>query len=93
MWLFNALAGSGFELRRYLVLVTVPNDAERYAQCDDQSMKLSHAAYWTCLANHGLQPEGTGAARTVTVSIPKRNLLTLATLKELVRGEQHGDQT
>ena len=43
---FNQLAGPGFAVSRYLVLVTVPADADRYAVCDAECMRLHHAAYW-----------------------------------------------
>lgn len=87
---FNALAGRGFELRRYLVLITVPDETECYARCDDTGMCLSHAAYWVSLVEHEpVLALGTGP-KTRTVLVPKRNLLSPATLRSLVRDELPG---
>jgi hypothetical protein len=80
---FNALAGSGFRIPRYLVLVTVPADTEGYAECDARCMRLGHAAYWVSLAD--CDPIA-GDMATTLVTVPRRNLLTAASLVELVTG-------
>jgi hypothetical protein len=87
---FNALAGPGFELRRYLGLVTVPGDPGGYASCETSRMSLGHAAYWVSLADQEPYPRAGEDSQTVLVPVPQRNLLTPATLKALVRGEDLG---
>jgi hypothetical protein len=53
---FNALAGTGFTVPRYLVLVTVPPESREYATCEPAVMRLRRAAYWTSLAEQDLLP-------------------------------------
>jgi len=84
---YNALAGVGFEVRRYLVLVIVPADVAGYATCDHDAMRMSHAAYWTSLADRPVLPATGTEAKTVVVAVPRSNLLTPETLKTLVAGD------
>jgi len=84
---YNALAGGGFEIRRYLVLVIVPADVARYAICDHDAMRMSHAAYWTSLADRPVLSAAASDAKTVVVQVPRSNLLTPETLKALVAGD------
>jgi hypothetical protein len=66
---FNALAGPGYPLPRYLVLVTVPSDIRQYARCDAECMALEHAAYWLSLADREpLVAESPGSS--VAVAVP-----------------------
>lgn len=88
---FNALAGSGFAIRRYFVLVTVPSDTKEYAMCDPGGMSLRHAAYWTSLSDRSVLPVGAEEQKTVAVRVPKANLLTPATLLALVAGDIESD--
>jgi hypothetical protein len=90
---FNALAGRGFDLRRFLIMVTVPDAASRFAVCDADCMRLHHAAYWVSLADQELLADGPGAPASVAVRVPRRNLLTPTTLRALVAGEpEAGEQ-
>lgn len=84
---FNALAGPGFAVPRFLVLLAVPQASDVYAVCDTESMRLSHAAYWASFADRDLQPTDVGDAQTVRVSVPRRNLLTPSSLRNLLAGE------
>jgi hypothetical protein len=84
---YNALAGGGFEVRRYLVLVIVPADVAGYATCEHDAMRVSHAAYWTSLADRPVLPGGENDSKTVVVPVPRSNLLTPETLKALVAGD------
>jgi hypothetical protein len=83
---FNAIAGSGFIIPRYLLLVTVPTDSNEYAVCDVAHMRLGHAAYWLSLADRALLPTGDNDAKSTVVSVPRGNLLTPQTLMALVAG-------
>lgn len=84
---FNALAGPGFDLRRYLIMVTVPDELSRLAVCDADCMRLQHAAYWLSLAEQELMTDAPDAPATTTVRVPTRNLLTPDSLQALVAGE------
>lgn len=87
---FNALAGAGFMVPRFLVAVVVPTDAADYADCDPARLALRHAAYWLSLADHDVLPSGDADRTRVQVRVPKRNLLTVATLTALVVGDIKG---
>lgn len=84
---FNALAGPGFMVPRYLVLVIVPNAISGFALCDADCMKLHHAAYWVSLATHDPVPSEPGAPASVAVRVPRKNLLTPDTLVALVASD------
>jgi hypothetical protein len=91
---FNALAGPGFDLRRYLIMVTVPDEMSRLAVCDADCMKLQHAAYWVSLADREPLSQGQGMPATTTVRVPQRNLLTPQSLRALVAGDvERGEQS
>ncbi|WP_433197348.1 DUF4365 domain-containing protein [Nocardia sp. CA-107356] len=78
---FNALAGRR-NIPRYLVVVIVPDSADRYALADNSRLALAHAAYWVSL--EGEQPIQN--ARTDSyprILIPQNNLLTVSTLLTL----------
>jgi hypothetical protein len=87
---FNALAGPGFAIPRFLVLVTVPPSATRYATCNAVKMSLCHAAYWVSLADRAVLPEGEGERKTVIVEVPQGNLLTPESLVALLAGSHEG---
>ena len=88
---FNQLAGPGFAVRRYLVLVTVPADPDGYAVCDPDCMQLKHAAYWVSLAEKSPLPLGSDEAKTVVVPVPRGNLLTPETLLGLLHDDHQGE--
>lgn len=78
---FNALAGPR-RTPRYLFLVVVPRDSNRYSVGDDVNLRLSHAAYWLSLAGDDKFTEPKCERRT-QVLIPKANLLTVQSLAKL----------
>jgi hypothetical protein len=77
---YNELAGDLFYLPRYLFLVIVPADAEQYTSVANDAMRLHHAGYWASFAD---QPQVV-QARTITVDVPRHNLLTAASLRNLL---------
>ncbi|WP_018216032.1 DUF4365 domain-containing protein [Salinispora vitiensis] len=79
---YNNLAGEGFAVSRYLFLIIIPPDAGQYAQADETSLRLSHCGYWASLRERPLIDQA--AQRKVTVSVPKRNLLTVDGLRALL---------
>lgn len=87
---FNHLAGLGFQIPRFLVVVIVPADSEQYAFCSDESMRLSTAAYWLSLANRETLPTEAGDPKSVMVTVPMRHLLTVEALGHLLDGDGEG---
>jgi hypothetical protein len=81
---YNNLAGDGYCVPRYLFLVVVPSDAEQYAYADDDALRLRHCGYWVSLADRPtvrIDPK-----KTITVQVPKRNMLTVPALRALLTG-------
>ncbi len=78
---FNLLTGKR-RVPRYLFLLIVPPDAERYAVATEDSLTLTRAAYWVSLADEPkiLNPS---SSSYVQVSVPKSNLLTVESLLKL----------
>ncbi|MGX6602711.1 DUF4365 domain-containing protein [Micromonosporaceae bacterium Da 78-11] len=87
---FNHLAGSGFQIPRFLSVVIVPADAEHYATCTHEHMRLATAAYWLSLADREILPTGGVLPESVVVEVPLRNLLTVTTLGCLLSGDLEG---
>jgi Domain of unknown function (DUF4365) len=87
---FNHLAGSGFQIPRFLAVVVVPRRPEQYAVCSAQHMRLSTAAYWLSLAHREVLRPETESSTRVTVKVPLRNLLTVDTLGRLLAGDVEG---
>jgi hypothetical protein len=79
---YNNLAGEGFAVSRYLFLIIVPSDTDKYAYVDETSMRLSHCGYWASL--HDLPVIDQATQRNVTVHVPKRNVLTVNALRSLL---------
>lgn len=77
---YNELAGGDFYLPRYLILVIVPADPERYAISTPDALRLHHAGYWASFANRPTIAD----QDTVTVDVPRSNLLTVASLQALL---------
>lgn len=84
---FNYLAGSGHDVRHYLVLCLVPSNASDYACAEHDRLQLQHAAYWLSLRgeepNRNLNPNS-----TKTVLVPATHLLTSTTILALVEGDE-----
>jgi hypothetical protein len=87
---YNFLAGRGFQIPRYLALVLVPRVTEEYAVCDHENMRLATAGYWLSLADRDLIPEGPDEAKSVSVLVPKRNLLSVKALTALLDNDLDG---
>jgi hypothetical protein len=87
---FNHLAGPNFQIPRFLSVVIVPPNAEHYAVCTDEHMKLGVAAYWLSLADREILPTGADHPESVVVDVPRRNLLTVTTLGRLLAGDLEG---
>jgi hypothetical protein len=79
---YNDLAGAGYCVPRYLFLVVVPEDVDRYTQADDEALRLRHCGYWASLADQA--PIDAQQQKTITVRVPKRNMLTVSALRALM---------
>ncbi len=79
---FNRLSGK-FQVPRFLFLVVVPDRADKYTEADCDALRLNHAAYWASFRWSPLidNPSGT---RKKQVPVPKANLLTGASLLDLI---------
>jgi hypothetical protein len=66
---------------RILVLVTVPKDPEAWIALSTEQLILHHCSYWASLA--GRSPSDNES--TVTVHIPRKNILTVQVLQELMK--------
>jgi hypothetical protein len=84
---FNNLAGAGFQVPRFLTVVSVPDDVADYAICTADHMMLSTAAYWLSLADQEVRPTGDGSPESLVVKVPQRNLLTVTALQHLLDGD------
>jgi hypothetical protein len=84
---YNDLVGKvGIDLptRRYLFLVHAPADKSEYVVSSAQSSDFRHAIYWVDLMDkEQIDPD---AQASKSVHVPKKNLLTVETLIELVKG-------
>jgi hypothetical protein len=78
---FNALAGPR-RIPRFLFVVVVPRDVGAYTYADDNLLKLNRAAYWVSLQERK-PPAMPRCDRRVTVPVPRKNLLTAGTLRQL----------
>lgn len=84
---YNYLAGSGHDVRHYLVLAIVPRNPARYADAQPRRLLSRYAAYWLSLkdmeADNNLSPKS-----TKTVLVPRRNLITPLTIRALVERQE-----
>lgn len=87
---FNNLAGEGFQIPRFLAVVSVPADFTRFAVCTDDHMRLATAAYWLSLADREVHPTGEGHPGSILVEVPLRNLLSVNALRCLLVGDLEG---
>ena len=89
-WLqFNRLAGALYTVPRYLFVVTVPRDADKYADLFTKGMLLRNIGYFLSL--HDREPLATpDRSRRIRVKIPVANVLTVAALRSLVDREPTG---
>jgi hypothetical protein len=80
----NGTVGDELDMPRYLVLVTVPGHFSEYCSLNGGWIAFSRLAYWHTLMGCPDLPEG---QKSVTVSVPERNLLTPEALVALTCGD------
>ena len=71
---------------RLLILLDLPNDSDRWVTITDDELVLRHRAYWLNLRD----AEETLNRWTVTVSIPRENLFTVESLRDLMDQSRQG---
>ena len=84
---YKYLAGSGHDVRHYLVLCLVPDDAARYADAQRDRLSLFESSYWLSLRDVSPDPSLNDNS-TKTVYVPSTNLLTMDTIRALVDGDE-----
>jgi len=82
---FNKLAGDDYTVPRYLVVLVVPADRLRLTEVVDDGLLLRHHAYFATVP--GPRVGSPDVTRRKQVLVPKRNVLTAATLRGLVHPE------
>lgn len=80
---FNELVEDQFTLPRFLFVVIVPDDSTQYAMSEAGKLVLHHSAYWVSLSH--LSTVDPAHQATIALDIPTTNLLTVDSLRELVR--------
>lgn len=73
---------------RILVLVLIPADLQDWTRQSDQELCLRHAAYWISLQGQPASQNQT----TVTISIPRQNILNIDALQGLMRRIAAGER-
>lgn len=81
-WQFNKLAGPGFTVPRFLFIICVPVDYQRYAESMTEGVMLHHLGYFVSLSAEEpfVNPD---RRRTKPVRVPTANVLTAAALRRL----------
>ena len=77
---YNDLILADLVVPRILLLVVVPRRLEEWLSMTPESLLLRYTAYWRCLSG---EPRLRNT-RNCTVTIPQRNLLTPAALREMM---------
>ncbi|MGW8400745.1 DUF4365 domain-containing protein [Streptomyces lydicus] len=81
---YNLLAGTGFTYARFLFLVITPKDPAEWIDITPERLMLRHAAYWACFHDKSeLGENEEDPQHAHTVSVPKANLLTVESLRDL----------
>jgi Domain of unknown function (DUF4365) len=81
-WQFNKLAGPDFSVPRFLFVICVPADSQRYAACMTDGVMLRHLGYFVSLRSEEpiTDPD---RHRKRPVKVPLANVLTAAALRRL----------
>lgn len=81
-WQFNKLAGDGFQVPRFLFVICVPADSQRYAAAMSEGVMLRHLGYFVSL--RGEEPiANPDRRRRRPVKVPMANVLTACALRRL----------
>ena len=86
---YNHLAAPGHDVRHYLILCLVPIESSGYANAGHDGLQISRAAYWHSL-RHMTPDESLIPTSKKVVLVPQSHLLTPATIRALVDGDESG---
>jgi len=78
---YNELRKPGRLIPLILVVVLVPREIDRWITFSEEETMLRAKAYWISLKNR----ESVKNTKSITVSIPGENLLTVESLKEILK--------
>ncbi len=81
-WQFNRLAGPNFTVPRFLFVICVPSDSQRYTVCLTEGLMLRHLGYFVSLHTEE-QIADPDRDRRRTVRVPTANVLTTTVLRRL----------
>jgi hypothetical protein len=84
---YDDLRGSDFASPRYLAVLLVPEDVDRWIEHNDEHIELHKNCYWLSLRNY----EPTDNVNTVTVSIPLDQRLTTEILRAMMDRASDGE--
>jgi hypothetical protein len=79
---FNKLAGQDFTVPRFLFVICVPEDRDRYALSRSEGVILQHLGYFASLQAES-QIADPDADRKTTIRVPMANVLTARSLRRL----------
>ncbi|MEV0336243.1 DUF4365 domain-containing protein [Nocardia sp. NPDC050717] len=82
---YNKLAGTEFQVPRYLFVVHVPARSEGYTDLSTAGLLLRHIGYYLSLRDNAPLPPDDPRGR-IRVKVPVSNVLTVASLRALVLG-------
>jgi hypothetical protein len=77
---YDKLRTNDSEIYKILVVLFLPNESSSWLSCSPDELILKKAAYWVCLYDAPASSNDTGQ----TVYLPKVNLLTPESLKDLI---------
>jgi hypothetical protein len=81
-WQFDKLAGPGFTVPRFLFVICVPADNQRYAACSTEGVMLRHLGYFVSLRAEEKITHPDRKRRRL-VKVPTANVLTTSALRRL----------
>ncbi|KAB8318317.1 DUF4365 domain-containing protein [Tolypothrix campylonemoides VB511288] len=83
---YNDLRLDDFAIPRILVVVLIPDNLADWLQQSEQELCMRYCGYWVSLLGM-LRTQNT---TTVTVTIPRTNQFTVATLQSIMQGIGQG---
>ena len=85
---YDELRGEGFLVPRILVVVTVPVQVPDWLLQSEEELALRHCGYWLSLREAPEKRTGT----SVTVRIPRENILSIEALARIMKGIADGER-
>lgn len=77
---YNDLRGDDLICPRYLFVLVVPQDSNYWLSYETDHLKIKYKCYWVSLKNL----DETNNENSITIKIPRKNLLTAASLKSIM---------